>query len=72
MLRLDTINLTTLAFFCWKQTWLKDVGFWEVVKVGGIVNTLDFNGDGCWTLPVEGTQTNHRFYSYWCSSKRGI
>lgn len=39
-----------------RQTWLKDVGLWEVVKVGRVVYALDFDGDGCRPFPVEAVQ----------------
>lgn len=32
-------------------TWLKDVGLWEVVKVGGVVDALDLDGDGRGPFP---------------------
>lgn len=34
-----------------RPTWLKDVGLWEVVKVGGVVDALDLDGDGRGPLP---------------------
>lgn len=41
---------------CSGLTWLEDVGFGEVIEVGGVVNALDFNGDGCRPLPVRAGQ----------------
>lgn len=38
------------------QTWLKDVGLWEVIKVGRVVYALDFDGDGRRAFPVEAVQ----------------
>lgn len=52
------LNLTLRILH--EHTWLKDVWFREVVKVWGVVDAFDFNGDGCWPLPVEATEKDQR------------
>lgn len=37
-----------------RPTWLKDVGLWEVIKVGRVVYALDLDGDGRGSFPGGG------------------
>lgn len=42
-------------------TWLKDVRFWELIKVRCVIDALDLNGDGSWSFPMEGGQNVSRW-----------